>query len=570
MLSNTATPIYYGMFRDQVIRGIIPVNEEVSLAMNLIDDLIQDPRYYYDDSAINGFIEFCEKELTLTDGSEVSMLDSFKLWAEDLLGWFYFVDEKVFDQELKRYIVVQKKKRLRNTQYIILGRGGAKSMYASFIHAYGLYIDADTTSQVVTAPTMRQAQETTMPIATAITVARGPLMKFLTAGDIKSRTHTKVKTASTKKGIENYITNSLIQILPMSIDKLQGYRTKIASVDEWLSGNTRENVIEALEQNGSKIDNWIVLATSSEGTARDGVGDTIKIELKNILNGDIYNPHVSIWHYKLDDIKEINNPELWLKANPNLGQTVSYDVYQKAVHTAETVPSKRNDIIAKRFGIPVEGLTYYFTYEETLCHPKRDFRGMECIMGMDLSQGDDFCAFTFLFPLNNDSYGIMTRSYVSRHKYNKLHEATRDKYDEFVNEGTLVIMDKNVLNMMDVYDDLDNYIEENDLVVYAVGYDPYNARDFIERWTKENGSFGVEKVIQGAKTESVPLGELKALAESRLLIFYEELMKFAMGNSIVIKDNNDNMKLSKKRSSEKIDNVTGLLCAWVAYKRTLY
>lgn len=569
MLSNTAIPIEYGAFRDSVIRGDIAVNEEISMEMNRIDFLIESPDYYYDDEAIIGFINFCENELTLTDGSEVHLLPSFKLWAESALAWFYYIDEIKYDPSLRRNVEVRTLKRLVNEQYLIVGRGAAKSLYASFMHAYSLYIDPETTMQIVTAPTMRQAQETTQPIATAINRARGPLLRFLTLGNIKSNTLSKVKTASTKKGIENFVTNSIIEIRPMSVDKLQGARPKFSSVDEWLSGDIRENPIEAIAQGASKNNDWMIISTSSEGTTRNGVGDTIKMELQNILKGDVFDPHKSIWYYKLDDVKEIKDPRMWIKANPNLGITVSYDTYSKAVKTAEEVPAKRNDILAKRFGIPVEGTTYFFRYEEIKLHPYQDFRGLECILGMDLSQGDDFCAFTFLFPLGSERYGIMTRSYVSKYKYNRLPTALQLKYDEFIEEGTLVLFDRQVLDMMEVYDDLDNYIYDNKLNVLALGYDPYNSKAFIERWEKENGSFGIEKVIQGAKTESVPLGELKTLASERLLIFYEELMKFAMGNAVVIQDNNGNYKLSKKRSQEKIDNVSALLCAWVAYKRNI-
>lgn len=566
-LSNTAVPTEYGKFREQVLNGEIPVNEEISMQMNRIDFLIESPDYYYDDEAIQGFINFCETECTLADGSDLVLLPSFKLWAEDLLAWFYFIDEKIWNPNKKRYEIVTKKKRLVNKQYLIVARGGAKSMYASLIQQYFLVVDTTTTHQVVTAPTMKQAEETMNPARTAISRARGPLYQFLTQGSIQSNTWSKVKLASTKKGIENFLTNSKIEVRVMSIDKLQGLGTKINSVDEWLSGKVKEDVIGALEQGASKVDDYVVLATSSEGTARNGVGDTIKLELKDILRGDYFDPHTSIWHYKLDDIKEVGMPEMWLKANPNLGATVSYETYEKDVHRMEAVPSERNDILAKRFGIPVEGASYFFSYEDTLLHRPQNFDGMICAMGADLSQGDDFTAFTFLFPLGNGYFGVKTRSYVSDLKVRKLDKAMRDKYQEFINEGSLIVMEGAVLNMIDVYRDLDNFIMVHDYTVISFGYDPYNAKDLVDMWIKERGDYGITKVIQGARTESVPLGELGHLASERLLLFDEELMKFAMGNAIAVEDINGNRKLSKKRDSEKIDNVAALLDAWVAYKR---
>lgn len=568
MLSNTATPKEYASFRASVLRGEIPVNQEVSLQMNLIDHLIANPEYYYDDKAIDGFISFCESEMTLTDGDDLILLPSFKLWAEDLLAWYYFTEEKVFDPIQKRYKFMRVKRRLRKKQYLIVGRGAAKSVYAALIQAYGLLIDPDTTHQIVTAPTMRQAEETMSPIRTAIARSRGPLFKYLTRGNVLSTNKiNKQKLASTKKGVENFATNSLIEIRTMSIDKLQGARSKYNTVDEWLSGAIKEDVIEALQQGASKNKDYIILATSSEGTARNGVGDTIKMELLDILHGEIYNPHVSIWYYRLDHISEINNPEMWLKANPNIGATVSYEAYQLDVDTAEKVPAKRNDILAKRFGIPVEGQTYFFQYEETLpTRHKQDYTGLDCVMGADLSQGDDFCAFTFLFPLSR-GFGVKTRAYVSRHKYRKLPTAMQLKYDQFVEEGTLVIMDDIILDMNIVYEDLDSYIQKKEYQVLGVGYDPYNSLVFLSAWERDNGSFGLIKVPQGARTESVPLGEIKAMVEDKFLIHDEELMKFAMGNAIVIEDNNGNLKLSKRRASEKIDNVAALMDAWVAYKQ---
>lgn len=567
VLSNTAIPIEYGKFRDKVLRGEIPVNAEISMQMNRIDYLIESPDYYYDDEAIEGYINFCENELTLADGGDLNLLPSFKLWAEDLLAWYYFVDEKVWNPDTRRYEIITRKKRLTNKQYLIVSRGGAKSMYASTIQAYFLVADTSTTHQVVTAPTMKQSEETMNPIRTAISRSRGPLFQFLTQGNIQSNTWTKVKLASTKQGIENFLTNSKIEVRVMSVDKLQGLGTKINSVDEWLSGRIKEDVIGALEQGASKIDDYVVLATSSEGTTRNGVGDTIKLELQDILRGDYFDPHTSIWHYKLDDIREVGQPEMWLKANPNLGATVSYETYEKDVNRMEAVPSERNDILAKRFGIPVEGATYFFTYEDTLLHRRQNFDNMICSMGADMSQGDDFCAFTFLFPIGNGTYGIKTRSYVSELKVKKLDTAMRQKYQEFIDEGTLHVMDGAVLDMLEVYRDLDNYILDHQYTVVSFGYDPYNAKEFVEAWSREHGEYGVTIVRQGVKTESVPLGELGNLASERLLMFDEELMKFAMGNSIAVEDTNGNRKLSKKRDSEKIDNVAALLDAWIAYKR---
>lgn len=566
-LSNTAVPIEYGKFRQQVINGEIPVNEEISLQMNRIDFLIESPDYYYDDEAIIGFINFCETECTLADGSDLVLLPSFRLWAEDLLAWFYFVDEKIWNPKKKRYEIITRKKRLVNKQYLIVARGGAKSMYASLVQQYFLNVDTTTTHQVVTAPTMKQAEETMNPARTAISRSRGPLYQFLTQGNIQSNTWSKVKLASTKKGIENFLTNSKIEVRVMSIDKLQGLGQKVSSVDEWLSGKVKEDVIGALEQGASKVDDYVILATSSEGTTRNGVGDTIKLELQDILRGNYFDPHTSIWHYKLDDISEVGQPEMWLKANPNLGATISYEIYDKDVKRMEAVPSERNDILAKRFGIPVEGASYFFTYEDTLLHRRQNFDGMICAMGADLSQGDDFCAFTFLFPIGNGAFGVKTRSYVSELKVRKLDTAMRQKYQEFIDEGSLIIMDGAVLNMIEVYRDVDNFIMEHDYTVISFGYDPYNAKDLLDMWIKEHGDYGVTKVIQGARTESVPLGELGHLASERLLLFDEELMKFAMGNAIAVEDTNGNRKLSKKRDSEKIDNVAALLDAWVAYKR---
>ena len=572
-LSNTATPIYYGKFRDAVIRGEIPVCKEISMEMNRIDDLIANPGIYYDDQAINGFIEYCEKELTLTDGSDLHLLDSFKLWAEQIFGWYYFVERSVFepspDGHGGRYITKTVKKRLINKQYLIVARGAAKSMYSSCIQNYFLNVDTTTTHQITTAPTMKQAEEILSPIRTAITRSRGPLFQFLTEGSIQNTTGSKanrMKLASTKKGIENFLTGSLLEIRPMNINKLQGLRCKVATIDEWLSGDIREDVIGAVEQGASKLDDYLIVATSSEGTVRNGSGDTIKMELMEILKGEYINPHVSIWYYRLDNIEEVNNPRTWVKANPNLGKTVTYETYQLDVERAEKAPATRNDILAKRFGIPMEGYTYFFTYDETLPHRKRDFWQMPCALGADLSQGDDFCAFTFLFPLRDGSFGVKTRNYITSKTLHKLPGAMRLKYDEFMEEGSLIVLDGRVLDMTDVYEDLDNHIIERGYDVRCFGFDPYNAREFVERWESENGPFGIEKVIQGAKTESVPLGELKKLAEDRMLLFDEELMTFAMGNCITLEDTNGNRKLLKKRYEQKIDAVAAMMDAYVAYK----
>ena len=568
VLSNTAIPIEYGAFRDAVLRGEIPVNREISMEMNRQDYLIECPDYYYDDKAITGFIEFCENEMTLTDGSDLTLLPSFRLWAESILAWYYFIDEKVYNPDKRRYEMVTKKRRLINKQYLIVARGAAKSMYVALLQAYFATIDTSTTHQIVTAPTMKLAEETMSPIRTAIARSRGPLFQFLTQGSVLANNSTnKVKLAATKKGIENFMTNSLIEVRPMTINKLQGLRSKINSVDEWLSGALKEDVIGAIEQGASKIDDYLIIATSSEGTERNGAGDTIKMELMDILRGDYINPHVSIWYYRLDDIREVGMPEMWLKANPNLGATVTYETYQRDVERAEKQPATRSDILAKRFGIPVEGLTYFFVYDETIPHRPQNFDGMECCMGGDLSQGDDFTAFTFLFPMTNGTYGVKTRAYVSELKVQKLPAAMKLKYQEFVAEGTLIIMPGAILDMMAVYEDLDRHIMQHQYTVVAFGYDPYNAKDFVDKWMTEYGTYGVEKVRQGVRTESVPLGELKLLASERLLLFDEELMKFAMGNSVVIEDNNGNRKLSKKRSSEKIDNVAALMDAWVVYKQ---
>ena len=572
-LSNTATPKYYGQFRDAVMRGEIPICEEVSLEMNRIDSLIENPGIWYDNEAVEGFIDYCENELTLTDGSDLHLLDSFKLWAEQIFGWYYFVERSVYepspDGHGGRYITKSIKKRLTNKQYLIVARGAAKSMYASCLQNYFLNVDTSTTHQITTAPTMKQAEEVMSPIRTAITRARGPLYKFLTEGSLQNTTGSKsnrVKLASTKKGVENFLTGSLLEIRPMSIDKLQGLRAKVATVDEWLSGDIREDVIGAIEQGASKNDDYLIVAISSEGTIRNGSGDTIKMELMDILKGEYINPHVSIWWYKLDNIDEINNPDMWRKANPNLGKTVSYEVYQLDVERAEKAPAARNDILAKRFGIPMEGYTYYFTYEETLPHRKRDYWGMPCALGADLSQGDDFCAFTFMFPLGNGAFGVKTRNYITSLTLMKLPLAMRMKYDQFINEGSLMVMDGTVLDMMQVYEDLDNHIVQCEYDVRCFGFDPYNAKEFVERWQTENGPFGIEKVIQGAKTESVPLGELKKLSEERMLLFDEELMTFAMGNCITLEDTNGNRKLLKKRYDQKIDAVAAMLDAYVAYK----
>lgn len=572
-LSNTATPIYYGKFRDAVIRGEIPVCKEISMEMNRIDDLIANPGIYYDDQAINGFIDYCEKELTLTDGSDLHLLDSFKLWAEQIFGWYYFVERSVFepspDGHGGRYVTKTVKKRLINKQYLIVARGAAKSMYSSCIQNYFLNVDTTTTHQITTAPTMKQAEEILSPIRTAITRSRGPLFQFLTEGSIQNTTGSKanrMKLASTKKGIENFLTGSLLEIRPMNINKLQGLRCKIATIDEWLSGDIREDVIGAVEQGASKLDDYLIVATSSEGTVRNGSGDTIKMELMEILKGEYINPHVSIWYYRLDNIEEVNNPRTWVKANPNLGKTVTYETYQLDVERAEKAPATRNDILAKRFGIPMEGYTYFFTYDETLPHRKRDFWQMPCALGADLSQGDDFCAFTFLFPLRDGTFGVKTRNYITSKTLHKLPGAMRLKYDEFMEEGSLIVLDGTVLDMTEVYEDLDNHIVERGYDVRCFGFDPYNAREFVERWESENGPFGIEKVIQGAKTESVPLGELKKLAEDRMLLFDEELMTFAMGNCITLEDTNGNRKLLKKRYEQKIDAVAAMMDAYVAYK----
>ena len=572
-LSNTATPKYYGMFRDAVIRGEIPVCKEISMEMNRIDELIANPGVYYDENAINGFVSFCEDELTLTDGEPLHLLDSFKLWAEQIFGWYYFVDRSVFvpspDGHGGRYVTKRIKKRLVNKQYLIVARGAAKSMYGSCLQNFFLNCNTDTTHQITTAPTMKQAEEVMSPIKTSITRARGPLFQFMTDRSLQNTTGSKanrVKLASTKKGIENFITGSLLEIRPMTIDKLQGLRCKIATVDEWLSGVVREDVIGAIEQGASKNDDYLIVAISSEGTVHNGSGDTIKMELMDILKGEYINPHVSIWWYKLDDIEEVSEPDKWLKANPNLGKTVSYEIYQQDVERAEKAPAARNDILAKRFGIPMEGYTYFFTYEETLPHRRRDYWKMPCSLGADLSQGDDFCAFTFMFPLSNGCFGIKTRNYITDNTLGKLPLAMRQKYTDFMNEGSLIVLEGTVLDMMDVYDDLDRHIIEMDYDVRCFGFDPYNAREFVERWEKENGPFGIEKVIQGAKTESVPLGELKKLSEERMLLFDEDLMSFAMGNCITLEDTNGNRKLLKKRYDQKIDAVAAMMDAYVAYK----
>lgn len=572
-LSNTAVPKYYGRFRDAVIRGEIPVCKEVSMEMNRIDDLIANPGIYYDDKAVEGWIKYCESELTLTDGSDLCLLDSFKLWGEQVFGWYYFVERSVYEPNADghggHYVTKTIKKRLINKQYLIVGRGAAKSLYDSCVQSYFQNIDTSTTDQIVTAPTVRQSEEVLTPIKTAITRARGPLFKFLTEGSLQNTTGPKanrVKLASTKKGIENFITGSIIRIIPMSIDKLQSLRCKIATVDEWLSGDIREDPIGAIEQGASKNDDWLITATSSEGTVRNGAGDTIKMELMDILKGDYINPHVSIWWYKLDSVDEVAYPEMWMKANPNIGKTVTYETYQLDVDRAEKAPAVRNDILAKRFGLPMEGYTYYFTYEETLCHPHRSFWQLPCALGGDLSQGDDFCSFTFLFPLRNGRFGVKTRNYISSRTLNKLPAAMRIKYEQFMNEGSLIVLEGTVLDMMQVYEDLDDHIVRCGYDVRCFGYDPYNAKEFVERWAAENGPFGIEKVIQGAKTESVPLGELKKLAEDRLLIFDEELMTYAMGNCIAMEDTNGNRKLLKKRYEQKIDAVAAMMDAYIAYK----
>lgn len=572
-LSNTAVPRYYGEFRDAVIRGEIPVCREVSMQMNRIDELIANPGIWYDDEAIDGFIAYCENELTLTDGSDVQMLDSFKLWAEDALSWFYFVERSVYepydDRPGGRFVTKTIKKRLINKQYLIVGRSASKSLYESFMQSYMLNIDTSTTHQITTAPTMRQAEEVMSPIKTSILRAKGPLFQFLTEGSLQNTTGSKAnrqKLAPTKKGIENFLTGSLVEIRPMSIDKLQGLRVKLATIDEWLSGDINEDVVGAIEQGASKVDDYLIIAVSSEGTVRNGVGDTIKMELMDILKGDYINPHVSIWWYKLDDIKEVNDPDMWIKANPNLDKTVSYETYQLEVERAEKAPASRNDILAKRFGLPMEGFTYYFTYEETLPHRKHEYWGMPCSMGIDLSQGDDFCAFTFLFPLSNGKFGVKTRNYITSLTLSKLPGAMRQKYDDFIAEGSLVVMESTVLELDNVYDDLDNHITTMEYDVRCVGYDPYNAKELINRWATENGPFGIEKVIQGSKTETVPLGELKKLAEERMLLFDEELMGYTMGNCVTLEDTNGNRKLYKKRYEHKIDAVSAMMDAYVAFK----
>ena len=572
-LSNTAVPIYYGRFRDAVIEGRIPVCKEIAMEMNRIDQLIENPGVYYDDEAVEGFVRFCENELTLTDGSDVKLLDTFKLWAEEIFGWYYFIERSVFipgrDGVEGHYAKRLIKKRLINKQYLIISRSNAKSMYASFIQNYFLNIDTTTTYQVTTAPTMKQAEEVMSPIRTAITRSRGPYFKLLTEGSLQNTTGSRAdraKLASTKRGIENFLTGSLLEVRPMSINKLQGLRSKVNTIDEWLSGDIREDVVGALEQGAAKVDDYLILAISSEGTVRNGPGDTIKMELMDILKGEYINPHVSIFYYRLDDINEVNDPNMWIKANPNIGKTVSYETIQLDVERAEKAPAVRNDILAKRFGIPMEGYTYYFTYEETLPHSRRDYWGMPCALGADLSQGNDFCAFTFMFPLSNGAFGIKTRSYISSSTLHKLPNAMRQKYEEFMNEGSLMVLDGTILDMMQVYDDLDKHIQDHSYDVRCLGFDPYNAREFVERWQTENGPYGLEKVIQGAKTESVPLGELKNLAEERLLLFDESLMSFAMGNCITLEDTNGNRKLYKKRYEAKIDNVAAMLDAFVAYK----
>lgn len=573
MLSNTATPVYYGRFRDAVLRGDIPVCREILMEMNRIDELIANPGVYYDSEAINGFIRYCENELTLTDGSPLHLLDTFKLWAEQIFGWYYFVERSIYqpnpDNHGGRYVTKMIKKRLINKQYLIVARGAAKSMYGSCIQSYFLNMCPETTHQITTAPTMKQADEVLSPMRTSIIRAPGPLFQFLTEGSIQNTTGSKVnrvKLASTKKGIENFTTGSLLEIRPMSIDKLQGLRPKIATVDEWLSGDIREDVVGAIEQGASKMDDYLIVAMSSEGTVRNNSGDTIKMELLNILRGDYINPHVSIWYYRLDDIDEVADPSKWLKANPNLGKTVTYETYQLDVERAEKAPAARNDILAKRFGIPMEGLTYFFTYEETLPHPRSDYWKMQCSMGADLSLGDDFCAFTFLFPLGGEKFGIKTRCYITSYTLEKLPAAMRIKYDSFIKEGSLIIMEGTVLVMEDIYDDLLRYIDRCEYDVMSFGYDPYNAKEFVIKWAQEHGPYGIEKVIQGSKTESVPLGELKKLAEERLLVFDQEIMSFALGNCITMQDTNGNRKLMKRRNDQKIDCVAAMMDAYVAYK----
>lgn len=573
-LSNKAVPIYYGQFRDAVLRGEIPVNREIAMEMNRIDALIANPNIYYDDEAVEGFVLYCENELTLTDGSDLHLLDSFKLWAEQILGWYYFVKRSVYEPGEKgkpgRYVRKTIKKRLTTKQYLIVARGAAKSMYASCFQNFFLNVDTSTTHQITTAPTMKQADEVMSPFRTAITRSRGPLFKFLTEGSLQNTTGNRAlrqKLVSTKKGIENFLTGSLLEVRPMSIAKLQGLRPKVSTVDEWLSGDLREDVVGAIEQGASKLDDYLILAISSEGTVRNGSGDTIKMELADILKGDYYAPHISIWHYKLDELEEVANPEMWPKANPNIGKTVSYETYQLDVERAEKAPASRNDILAKRFGIPMEGYTYFFTYEETIPHAGRhEFWELPCSLGADLSQGDDFCAFTFLFPLRSGKFGVKTRSYITSLTLMKLPGAMRQKYDEFIREGSLHVLEGTILDMTEVYDDLDRHIEEEKYDVRTLGFDPYNAKEFVTRWEQENGPYGIEKVIQGAKTESVPLGELKILAGERLLVFDQQLMMFAMGNAIILEDTNGNRKLLKRRQDEKIDNVAALMDAYVAYK----
>lgn len=572
-LSNTATPIYYGQFREDVLRGRIPVNREVAMQMNRIDDNIANPNFYYDDKAVEGFVQYCENELTLTDGGDLVLLDTFKLWAEEIFGWYYFEERSVYvptpDDRGGHYVRKKIKKRLITKQYLIVARGAAKSMYAECIQSYFLNVDTSTTHQITTAPTMKQAEEVMSPFRTAITRAKGPLFKFLTEGSLQNTTGSRanrVKLASTKKGIENFLTGSILEIRPMSINKLQGLRPKVSTIDEWLSGDVREDVVGAIEQGASKLPEYLIVAISSEGTVRNGSGDTIKMELADILKGDYINPHVSIWHYKLDELEEVADPAMWVKAQPNLDKTVSYETYQLEVERAEKAPASRNDILAKRFGIPMEGYTYFFTYEETLVHRKREFWGMPCSMGADLSQGDDFCAFTFLFPLPNGSFGVKTRSYISSLTLMKLPGAMRAKYDEFIREGSLHVLECTVLDMMEVYDDLDAFILASEFDVRCLGFDPYNAKEFVVRWETDNGPYGIEKVIQGARTESVPLGELKTLSGQRMLIFDQLLMTFTMGNSITLEDTNGNRKLLKKRQDQKIDNVAALMDAYVAWK----
>jgi phage terminase large subunit-like protein len=579
-LSNTATPRYYAEFRELVVSGAVPVNREISAEMNRIDELIANEKIFYDDLAVEGFIKYCEMELTLTDGSDLFLLDSFKLWAEQVFGWYYFVERSVWQPNVPgepnipgagQYVKKLIKKRLTTKQYLIVARGAAKSMYAACLQAFFLNVDTATTHQITTAPTMKQAEEVMSPIRTAITRARGPLFRFLTEGSLQNTTGSRaqrVKLASTKKGVENFLTGSLLEVRPMTINKLQGLRPKLSTIDEWLSGDIREDVVGAIEQGASKMDDYLIIAISSEGTVRNGSGDTIKMELASILRGEYQAPHISIWHYKLDEIEEVADPSTWLKANPNLGLTVTYDVYHLDVERAEKAPAARNDILAKRFGIPMEGYTYFFTYEETIPHREREFWGMPCALGADLSQGDDFCAFTFLFPLANQSFGVKTRSYITSLTLMKLPGAMRHKYEEFITEGSLHVLEGTVLDMMDVYDDLDVFIERSEFDVRCLGFDPYNAKEFVTRWESENGPYGIEKVIQGARTESVPLGELKNLAEERALLFDQGLMSFAMGNAITLEDTNGNRKLLKKRAEEKIDNVSALMDAYVAYKLT--